>query len=214
MRRNRLVNTDILKSSLLLAVFTMTGTGLLLWVNAKTEDHIAANEYALLLHRLNQIVPPESYDNDPINDTLTVSDTGKLGSGEALTVYRTRLGDKPIATIISTVAPDGYNGAIRLLVGIDINGVLTGVRTVHHRETPGLGDKIESNRSNWIMKFRGKSLVQPPASGWAVKPDGGEFDSFTGATITPRAVVKAVHNTLLYYEQNKTRLLATQTTDR
>ena len=106
------------------------------------------------------------------------------------------------------MAPDGYSGNIHLLVAIKYDGTLAGVRVVNHKETPGLGDAVEAERSNWILGFTGKSLTNPGKKGWAVKRDGGQFDQFTGATITPRAVVKAVYKTLEYYQQHKTQLFS------
>ena len=98
-------------------------------------------------------------------------------------------------------------GRIELLVGIDRNGVLAGVRAITHKETPGLGDKINTNVSDWIFGFAGKSLNNPDASGWKVKKDGGEFDQFTGASVTPRAVVAAVYRALQYFQENRHLLL-------
>jgi electron transport complex protein RnfG len=125
-----------------------------------------------------------------------------------VTVYRARLHGEPVALVIAAVAPDGYSGTIRLLVGINVDGSLSGVRVVAHRETPGLGDAIEEERSDWILGFTGKSLQNPPLQKWAVKKDGGAFDQLTGATITPRAVVKAVRQALLYYRDQKDALFA------
>lgn len=116
-----------------------------------------------------------------------------------------------VALIVPTTAPDGYSGAIRMIVGIDLDGNLTGVRVVDHRETPGLGDKIDLSKSDWILGFLGKSLTNPSAEGWAVKKDGGQFDSFTGATITPRAVVRQVRNSLLFYRQYGQQLIDSTT---
>ncbi len=109
---------------------------------------------------------------------------------------------------IPVVAPDGYSGDIRLLVGILANGELAGVRVLNHRETPGLGDAIETRRSDWIRQFAGLSLDAPPANAWTVRKDGGEFDQFAGATITPRAVIKAVRQALVFFEQNQAILFA------
>ena len=199
---------DILKSAALLGLFALTGASSLVWVHASTKERIAENERELLLTRLNEIDPAETYNNDLATDTYAVIAPGFLGSNEALQVYRARQYDQPVAAILTAVAPDGYNGAIRLLVGIKLSGEIAGVRVVRHRETPGLGDKIETNRSTWILGFNGRSLDNSKASDWAVKPDGGEFDSLTGATITPRAVVKAVHNSLVYFETNKKMLFS------
>jgi electron transport complex protein RnfG len=117
-----------------------------------------------------------------------------------------------VALVIAAVAPDGYSGSIRLLVGINRDGSLAGVRTLAHRETPGLGDRIEAQRDDWILGFAGKSLDRPALQAWRVKRDGGVFDQFTGATITPRAVVRAVKNSLIYYRDNREALFAVQGT--
>ncbi|MDX1697576.1 MAG: electron transport complex subunit RsxG, partial [Thiohalobacterales bacterium] len=171
-----------------------------------TRDRIAANERATLLRKLNQLVPADSYDNDLFNDRFVISDPAGSGSAHPLTVYRARRQGEPVAVILTPVAPDGYGGSIKLLVGIRTDGSLSGVRVVAHRETPGLGDDIEEERSDWILGFNGKSLDDPPPGRWAVKKDGGAFDQLTGATITPRAIVKAVRRTLLYYRDNHATL--------
>jgi len=148
------------------------------------------------------------YDNALESDTIAVVDSDLLGSGENVTVYRARKNGLPIAVLIAPLAPDGYSGSIGLLVGINENGTLAGVRVTSHRETPGLGDDIEVQRSDWIESFAGRSLDKPSAAGWRVKKDGGDFDQFTGATITPRAVVAAVHKALQYYRENRIVLFA------
>jgi electron transport complex protein RnfG len=129
-----------------------------------------------------------------------------LGSKKASIVYRARKAGKPVAVVLTVVAPNGYSGPIVLLVGIDYSGDITGVRVVKHRETPGLGDAIEIERSDWIERFTGKSRRNPGRAGWKVKRDGGEFDQLTGATITPRAVVAAVSGALEYFEHNRDNL--------
>ena len=132
-------------------------------------------------------------------------------SKEPVTVYRARKQGKPVALALTTFAPDGYNGTIKILVGINYNGSLAGIRIVSHHETPGLGDAIETDRSNWVYQFNNKSLVNPTPKKWGVKRDGGVFDQFTGATITPRAVVKAVYRSLLYYQANRKMLFSKPT---
>jgi electron transport complex protein RnfG len=107
-----------------------------------------------------------------------------------------------MAAIFNSIAPNGYSGKIHLLVGVFADGSVAGVRAVKHSETPGLGDAIETQKSDWIFSFNDRSLSSPVPSNWLVKKDGGDFDQFTGATITPRAIVLAVKNTLLYYQQN------------
>ncbi|HEX7026520.1 MAG TPA: electron transport complex subunit RsxG, partial [Gammaproteobacteria bacterium] len=181
----------------------------LLWVNDGTRDRIAANEQATLLQRLNEIVPPESYNNSPQTDTVQVTAPAELGTTQAVTVYLFRRDGQPVAAVLTVIAPDGYSGNIKLLVGVYYDGRVAGVRAVSHKETPGLGDYIETGRSDWILGFNGRSLVSPSPGDWRVKPDGGVFDAFTGATITPRAVVRAVYKSLLYFEREKTNLFTT-----
>jgi electron transport complex protein RnfG len=192
----------------LLAGFAVVGVGLVAMTELATRDRIAANERAYLLRALNQVVDAELYDNDMFTDTLQVVDPELLGDDDPVTVYRAFAGDRPAAVILTPVAPDGYSGAIRLLVGIDADGTVTGVRVTAHKETPGLGDAIEVERSDWIRGFDGRRLDEPPLPGWAVRRDGGAFDQFTGATVTPRAVVKAVRNALLYFDAHRDALFA------
>lgn len=190
----------------LLALFAVLGAGLVALTEDATRERIESNERAYLLRSLNDVLPAGRYDNVLFEDTIRVTDAELLGSEQPITVYRARQGATPVAAILTPVAPDGYSGAIKLLVGVDYDGVLTGVRVVAHRETPGLGDAIEATRSGWIRRFEGLSLDEPPQAAWAVKRDGGDFDQFTGATVTPRAVVKAVRNTLLYFAQHRDAL--------
>ena len=169
-----------------------------------SKDRIAANERARLVARLNSVLDPSLHGRDL--RTVQISAADPLLGGGPIGVFVLSDGDEPAATIFATVAPDGYNAPIHLLVGVSPSGTLTGVRAVSHRETPGLGGQIDAAKSDWIRQFDGKSLEMPQPSGWAVKKDDGQFDSLTGATVTSRAVVKAVENTLLYFDQHKTEL--------
>jgi len=190
-----------------LSLFAVIGTGLVATTFINTEQRIAENERLALLSSLHELVPAELHDNELDEDTLPIEDTGLLGSKKAVIAYQASKYGHPVAVIMAVTAPDGYNGDIKLLVAIDEFGLLLGVRVITHRETPGLGDSIDRNRSNWIDSFNGYSLDNPGSLGWRVEKDGGIFDQFTGATITPRAVVKAVHQSLQYFEQHKTELL-------
>ena len=203
---------DIFKSMLLLGMFAFIGTGLLIWIAAATKQRIADNERITLLEQLNEIVPQDQYNNDLVNDVIEIPATPMLGGKKPLIVYRARRDGSAVAAILTVIAPDGYSGAIHLLVGIYANGELAGVRAIKHKETPGLGDKVDAKRSDWILGFTGKSLNHPQSGLWSVKKDGGVFDSFTGATITPRAVVKAVHKTLIFFAQDKQNLFTTEPT--
>jgi len=193
---------QILLSGVFLALFAVVGTTLVALTEYSTSAAITENERQVLLRNLYALLPRDKLDNDIATDTLQLPASALLGTDDASTVYRARLGGEPVAAIFNSVAPDGYNGKILLLVGVYIDGRLAGVRVVKHAETPGLGDAVEIRKSPWINDFAGKSLANPTPERWRVKRDGGDFDQFTGATITPRAVVAAVRNTLLYYQQN------------
>ncbi len=197
-------------AGLLLAMFAVLGVGLVAFTHQATKDQIAENERMALLSSLNALVPAESIDNDIVTDLTVVSDTERLGSEET-TVYLGRKSNQPVAAVFTSVAPDGYSGQIKLLVAVLADGTLSGVRVVSHKETPGLGDKVEVEKSDWVHGFKGKSLSNPNLAKWKVKRDGGVFDQFSGATITPRAVVKTVKNTLLYYQENGKKLFAAKT---
>lgn len=202
----------ILFTALLLFLFAAVGTALVAFTFDNTHERIAANERAALLRNLHVLIPPDTHDNDLFNDVIEVTDPDALGTDEPVTVYRARNNGWPVAAVLATVAPDGYSGAIRLLVGIKLDGTLAGVRVVSHRETPGLGDAIEAKRSDWILGFTGRSLTDPPLKQWDVKRDGGAFDQFTGATISPRAVVKAVKKALIYFDRHSQQLFTSDST--
>jgi len=205
MRRPEL--RQIIVTALLLMGFSVVGVGLVSLTQTLTAERIAYNEKAALMRKLTQIVPEQAIDNDITRDTLTLEPASLLGTDEPSKAYIGRHDGEVQALIFSPVAPDGYSGDIRLLVGVYTDGTIAGVRVVKHRETPGLGDYIEARKSDWILGFEDRSLTNPDEDGWHVKRDGGVFDQFTGATITPRAVVKAVHNALLYFKANRDKLL-------
>jgi electron transport complex protein RnfG len=174
-----------------------------------SRDRIAANERARLLASLSSVLDPAllALDLDPVQ--ITVTDEALLGTDEPVDVFLPVEGTTPLAAIFASVAPDGYNAPIHLLIGIDMtDGRITGVRVVSHRETPGLGDLISIGKSDWILQFDGKRVDEPPAPGWAVRRDDGDFDSITGATVTPRAVIQSVYNTLIYFNANRDELIA------
>ncbi len=188
-------------------LFGVIGSGLVSTTYVSTLDKIADNERKAMLRSLNQILPSSEYDNDLIHDSLEIDADPLLGLKNKSTIYLARKKGTVTTVIFSPVAPDGYSGIIKLLVGIHSDGRVAGVRVVSHKETPGLGDYIETARSDWVLSFNDKTIQNPSSANWKVKRDGGVFDQFTGATITPRAVVKAVHQSLIYFERNKTRLL-------
>ena len=197
---------SLLRSAASLGLVAVIGTTLLAGVHRLTAERIAGQERRAMLSQLTEILPAERYDNDLRDDRIRFRDDEHFPGGQTVTAYRARQDGQPVAVILRFAAPDGYNGPIGLLAGIDTDGRLTGVRVTSHRETPGLGDPIEIDKGDWIQGFRGKSLGSPPPSGWAVRRDGGEFDQFTGATITPRAIVEAVQRALEYHKAHREAL--------
>ena len=173
-----------------------------------SHERIEANRRARLLANLSSVLDASLVGRD-LDPVLITANDPSLGSNEPIDVFVPVDGTRPLAAIFASVAPDGYNAPIDLLIGIDVTtGIVTGVRVVGHRETPGLGDLIDSRKSDWILQFDGKSIDNPAAAGWAVTKEDGEFDSITGATVTPRAVIKAVYNTLIYFDAHRNELLA------
>jgi electron transport complex protein RnfG len=189
------LNLDFSKPSVQLGVFALVALGLLGLIDALSADRIAENRQMMLRQTLVSLLPAGCFDNDVIHDTLQIQDE-RLGSPRPVTVYLARHKGNPVAVLLPVVAPDGYNGKIRLLMAVQPDGVLAGVHVLEHHETPGLGDPIESLKSGWNRQFIGRSLTHPEEGGWRVKRDGGVFDQLAGATITPRAVVGAVHRAL------------------
>ena len=157
---------------------------------------------------LNQVVPSNLYDNNLVEDTISVEPNPLIGNKKNIDIYRAKKNNQVIAVIIETIAPDGYSGEIKTLVGVDQKDKILGVRVITHKETPGLGDYIEVDKSHWIKNFNLKSLDEMGEKEWAVKKDGGDFDYVSGATITSRAVIKSTYKILLYVKENKKRLFA------
>lgn len=193
----------VMKAGWVLGLFSLIGIGLVSLTHSVTHEQIAENERLFVLKNLRELIPNSLHDNDLLADTITITDSDAFGTNADVTIYRATKNQQLVAIIATPTAPDGYNGSIKLLVAIKDNGELLGVRAVSHHETPGLGDAIDTNKSDWIFAFNGRSLANLDVKSWRVKRDGGEFDQFTGATITPRAVVKAVLKTLQYYQANK-----------
>lgn len=190
-------------TAVLLAAFAVIGTGLVAFTYEKTKPRIEEAERQALLDSLHSVVKPQTHDNELFEDRIYVKSKQYLGTDKQLPLFRARKNGEPVAAIITAIAPDGYNGDIKLLIGIHYDGTLSGVRVISHRETPGLGDAIETRRGDWILMFNGLSLENPKPKDWKVKRDNGYFDQLSGATITSRAVVKAVARALQYYGQNR-----------
>lgn len=194
--------------AIVMGLFSLIALVLVGQIDRLTSSRIAANERQTLLASLGELIAPDSHDNDMLSDRINVTDP-RLGSDRPLPVYRARKAGKVIAVALTVIAPEGYSGAIRLLVAVRTDGTLAGVRVLSHKETPGLGDWIERERSDWILGFDGRSLQSPAEPGWAVRKDGGVFDQFSGATITPRAVVAAVRDALRMVRDHRRDLFAT-----
>lgn len=193
---------NVVLSGLLLAAFSAVGVSLLAVTYQQTRGQIAENYRLALMEQLMEVVGDSPHDNDLLNDKLSIK--GEVfNSSEPVTIYRARLQGKPVAAVFVTTTPKGYAGSIQIIVALSMNRTISGVRVVRHNETPGLGDKIELAKSDWVLSFTNTSLQQPKQSLWAVKKDGGAFDQFTGATITPRAVVNAVRDVLLWAQHDK-----------
>lgn len=204
-----MLGQSITRNSLLLALFAVFTTLLIAGTYLSTKDSIAAEKRRAEEKALLQIIPRDLHDNSMLDDTIAVGpDAAGLGLLEEKNIYIARENGSAIAAILPVVAPDGYTGEIELIVGVRTDGTIAGVRTLSHRETPGLGDKVDLKKSDWVLSFNGRSLENPGLTGWAVKKDKGVFDQFTGATITPRAVVAAVKRALQYAQDNQKTLLA------
>ena len=198
------------RSAASLGLVAVVGTTLLSGVHQATAERIEQQERRVVLEQLGQIVPPQRYDNALQDDWIAFYDEAYFPKDQRVVAYRAREGGRPVAVILRFVATEGYSGPIGLLAGIEADGSLAGVRVTSHRETPGLGDAIELQKSDWILGFEGKSLAEPRPDAWAVQRDGGAFDQFTGATITPRAIVRAVRRALEYHEHHRDLLYAVE----
>lgn len=195
------------KNGLILAVFAIVTTGLIALTYFGTKDQIALQQQQKLLSILNEVIDESSYDNAIQLDCALVTSSELLGSDQPQHIYRATKQGQAVAAAIETTAPDGYSGKIQLVVGITSSQAgsakVAGVRVLEHKETPGLGDKIDLRISNWVLDFDNQIYNADMATNWAVKKDGGQFDQFTGATITPRAVVSAVKLSVEYYIANQ-----------
>ncbi|EGT3627183.1 electron transport complex subunit RsxG [Shewanella putrefaciens] len=202
------MKNPMIKNGFLLALFALICTGLVAAVNQQTVDKIKQQEQQELMRVLHQLIPDEMHDNELTAQCTLLLDKDALGTDSPMPAYIATRAGKPVAIAIEAIAPDGYNGNIKLIVGIKTTGEVLGVRTLAHQETPGLGDKIDLRKSNWVTQFVGKVLGSADDKQWLVKKDGGDFDQFTGATITPRAYVKAVKNAVGYFNNNQAQIFS------
>lgn len=209
-----MLGQSISRNSILLAVFAVGTTLLISGTYLLTKDRIALEQRKAEEKALLEIVPVARHNNSMLDDTLIVGpESIGLGLRANKRIYRARQNETVIAAIIPITAGDGYSGDIDLIVGVNANGSIAGVRALAHKETPGLGDKVDLKKSDWILGFNGKSLANPALERWGVKKDKGEFDQFTGATITPRAVVAATLRALQYAQSNHDGIFATATSN-
>ena len=205
--------TSITRNGVLLGLFAIATTAVIAGTYLGTQHRIADNQRHAEQRALLEIVPAETHDNQLADDTVAVDDPALLGLRQSRSAYIARRDGRAVAVILPVTARDGYTGDIDLIVGVNADGSVAGVRVLAHRETPGLGDKIELGKSDWLLGFNGRSLQSPPLEQWTVRKDGGAFDQFTGATITPRAVTQAVARSLQYFQTHREQLLAATGTD-
>lgn len=197
--------SQIQRASVTLAVCVLIAVVALSMTHGLTKNRIALTKHQWLTKSLQAVLPDGPFDNDPLHSMHTVQ-AEALGGEQAVEVYPVYKDNKPYAAVLTIVAPNGYNGDIRLLLGLTADGTIIGARVTDHSETPGLGDDLELKRSDWINDFSTKSLTNTTSKNWNVRPEGGSFDAFTGATITPRAVVHAIFRALRWFDNNQRRV--------
>lgn len=199
------------RTAVILFIFVVVFTALLAGAYLGTKPAIEASAAEEKMKLIAEVLPTSAYDNDLLQDTLRLPPTPELGLDEPSTVYRARQGKAPAAVVLEAVAPDGYSGKIRLLLAVHADGRIAGVRVTQHKETPGLGDYIEVRKDKvknrpWISQFTGQGFATIAERDWKVKKDGGQFDYYAGATISPRAVTKAVGKALKFANEHREQL--------
>jgi electron transport complex protein RnfG len=198
---------NALRTSLILFIFAVIGTAMMAYTFRHTEPIIEKSAQAEKLALINQVLPKTLYDNDLLAAHRELPADDLLGTRKPSGIWLATKAGQPAGVVLEAIAPEGYSGDISLLIGISADGVVTGVRVIQHKETPGLGDYIDLAKSPWVLQFNGKSHSEENDGRWKVKKDGGEFDSRAGATITPRAIVKAVREALKYFQLHREELL-------
>ncbi|MDI9246840.1 electron transport complex subunit RsxG [Marinobacter sp. CHS3-4] len=200
---------SIRRNAIGLGLFAVITGGTIAVTQALTQERIEEQAAKAEAQALFEIIPESKHDNNLLRDTITLPGDKLFNKDRQAIGWVARNNGRPMGLILPVTAPDGYSGSIHLLVGVNMKGTILGVRVTSHRETPGLGDKIETKKSDWIYTFEGQSLNNPEPEEWAVKKDGGAFDQFTGATITPRAVVGTVKETLTYFREHRKQIIKT-----
>jgi electron transport complex protein RnfG len=199
---------SMLRSAWGLSLFAIITAGFIALTQVITKDRIVEQIAQARTKALLEIVPAGEFDNNLLDNVFWIEAEAELGLKEAGEVFVALQQGQPRYFILPLIAPDGYTAPIRLIMSVDLTGTVIGLRVIEHKETPGLGDKIDIKKSDWVRLFEGRSLANTTESGWAVKKDGGEFDQLTGATITPRAIVKAVYKGLQYFKAHQAELLS------
>jgi electron transport complex protein RnfG len=207
--------TMAVRTAIILFVFVIVFTGILsgayLWTKPALEASAAEEKMKLI----NEVLPRGIYDNELLKDTVALPASSLLGTDEPTLAYRAKKGTQPVAIVLEAIAPDGYSGKIRLILAVNFDGSIAGVRVTQHKETPGLGDYIEPKKDKnkerpWITQFNGHAYATTTDREWRVKKDGGQFDFMAGATVTPRAVIKAVRKATKYVAENQEALYASK----
>lgn len=204
--------SDVLKSGVTLAAIGAVCAALVAITYSLTSERIAANEQAWLEKSLEPALAGLTFEGSVSESMLVIRTPHDLPGPDDVIIYRVYADEHPVAALFTVTARDGYAGAIRVLIGIEYDGTITGIRILEHRETPGLGDKIVSSRSDWVYQFDGRSLGDPRLEEWAIKRDGGEFDQLTGASVTPRAVIKVAKETLIYFAAHRDEIFSASAT--
>jgi len=199
--------TAIRNSALGLSIFAVITSGAIALTQVSTKERIEINEREQRARALYEIVPKDSIDNNLLEDTVAITAPYLTASEQPVNVFRARRNGQVVTVIIPTTAPDGYTGNINIIVGINADESIAGVRVLSHKETPGLGDKVDLKKSDWVLSFNGQRYEGGNDPSWAVQKDGGRFDQFTGATITPRAIVNATARAIHYFRENKAALM-------
>ena len=203
------------RTATILFVFVIVFTGLLAGAYIWTKPALEASAAEEKMKMIDEVLPRSAYDNDLLKDTVALPASPLLGTDEETLAYRARKGSQPVALVFEAVAPDGYSGKIRLILAVNFDGSIAGVRVTQHKETPGLGDYVEPKKDKnkerpWITQFNGHAYASTTDKEWKVKKDGGHFDSVAGATVTPRAVIKAVRKATKYVAENQAQLYASK----
>jgi H+/Na+-translocating ferredoxin:NAD+ oxidoreductase subunit G len=205
-----MLSESMARNAVLLGLFAVVSTAIIASTYLSTGDRIRENIRRAEERALIDIVPLTRHNNSMLDDVQMVDDAELLGLREAKKLYIARQNNSPVAVILPATAREGYTGDIDMIIGINVDGTIAGVRILSHRETPGLGDAVDKQKSDWVDGFMQKSLTNPTIDKWKVKRDKGVFDQFTGATITPRAVTKTVLQALQYFDKHQHTLLVSK----